>query len=75
MKYTEQNKLTKAQQKEVKTLLDRCREKESFSLSFPMHEPHTKFFLAEDEDGTVRGAVHHFCSHSSKNRFRSSPAA
>ena len=57
MKYTEQNKLTKAQQEQVKTLLDRCREKENFSLSFPMHEPQTKFFLAEDEDGTVRGAL------------------
>ena len=57
MKYTEQNKLTKAQQEQVKTLLDRCRSKENFSLSFPMHEPQTKFFLAEDEDGTVRGAL------------------
>lgn len=57
MKYTEQNKLTKAQQEQVKILLDRCRRKENFSLSFPMHEPQTKFFLAEDEDGTVRGAL------------------
>ena len=57
MKYTEQNKLTKAQQEQVKDLLDRCRRKENFSLSFPMHEPQTKFFLAEDEDGTVRGAL------------------
>ena len=57
MKYTEQNKLTKAQQEQVKTLLDRCREKENFSLSFPMHEPQTKFFLAEEEDGTIRGAL------------------
>ena len=57
MKYTEQNKLTKAQQEQVKTLLDRCREKENFSLSFPMHEPETKFFLAEDEEGAVRGAL------------------
>ena len=57
MKYTEQNKLTKAQQEQVKTLLDRCRSKENFSLSFPMHEPQTKFFLAEEEDGTIRGAL------------------
>ena len=57
MKYTEQNKLTKAQQEQVKTLLERCRSKENFSLSFPMHEPQTKFFLAEDEDGTVLGAL------------------
>ena len=41
----------------MKTLLDRCRSKENFSLSFPIHEPQTKFFLAEDEDGTVRGAL------------------
>ncbi|MBQ7535608.1 MAG: GNAT family N-acetyltransferase [Stomatobaculum sp.] len=57
MKYTEQNKLTKAQQEQVKTLLEKCREKEAFTLSFPMHEPQVKYFLAEEEDGQVRGAL------------------
>lgn len=57
MKYAEQKKLTKVQQDKVRALLEKCREYEAFSLSFPMHEANTLYFLAEQEDGSVAGAL------------------
>lgn len=57
MKFTEQQKLTKAEQERVSALLEKCREKEPFTLTFPMNEPEITYFLAEEEDSSLRGIL------------------
>ena len=57
MKYTEQTKLTKREKAAVEQLLEACRGREPFSLHFPADEPDTRFFLAEEDDGALSGAL------------------
>ena len=50
MKFTEQNRLNRKEQETVRNILIRSHEKENYSITFPLLEPHTKFFTARDDE-------------------------
>ncbi len=57
MKLTEQRQLNKAEQEAVRGILQRAHQKEPFSLTFPLLEPRTTFFLARSDDGKTIHSV------------------
>lgn len=57
MKLTEQSRLNRGEQEAIRTILMRSHEKEPFSITFPLLEPKTRFFIARDPETDAPRAV------------------
>ncbi len=61
MKITEQTRLNRGEQEAIRALLTRCRDKEPFTVTFPMLEQGTKFFILRDEESNAPRSVLALC--------------